>query len=386
MTPAALVFDLLLLAIVACFVPLGVWRGGAREACVTAGIGLGLAMAETFAMGWGSAASGAVGLDDGTGAAVVAVTLLWSWAALVGYAGAAVIVRRGFQPVAARLAGGVLAGLNGASLVGWSLTYVWRYPLDGDEARLDGLGPVTTVLMRHSDWLLAGSAMTLGLTIVAGLFWYGAARPVGWGDSPERDAAGDQRGVAGRSALPPRLPHSADRGKVEPRPEERPDWSAFRPVLARESPEERGDAGGAPDPHRPSGVEPRRPPGDEWSEPGPPRTGLVDAGPPSRPWQAPDRPAVPSRPGTSPYRSGPVPDGPARPPDRPTPNLTRPSSRPGEEVISEWLRRGSVTGEPGPQDDPNPPGAGDPGTDGDDAGDKPSATFPWLIERGDDRS
>ena len=44
MTAAALVFDVLVLAIIACFVPLGMWRGGAREACVTAGVGLGLSL------------------------------------------------------------------------------------------------------------------------------------------------------------------------------------------------------------------------------------------------------------------------------------------------------------------------------------------------------
>ncbi|MEJ7761598.1 MAG: hypothetical protein WKF80_02265 [Thermomicrobiales bacterium] len=381
MTAAALVFDVLVLAIIACFVPLGMWRGGAREACVTAGVGLGVGVALEVAAGWGRSLAGVVSLDAGNAAVVVAVAVLWSCAVMVGYGGAAVVEGGRRRALPSRMVGGVLAGINGASLAGWSLTFVWRFGLDADPTRLGGLGPVTAGLMRHSDWLLVFSVVSLGAAITGGLVWRGAARPAAWDEFVGGDPAGDGRGVAGRSALPPRLPRSADRGKVEPRPDEGPDWSAFRPLIpspparaARRS----GDSGPADTGSLP-GAERRPSPDDDapWGS-GQTRQGDGDPGPRSQPWATTDPPSPPpARPAASPRGSD-------RPPERPVTTPGRPLSRPGQEVVSEWLRRGTADEPRAPGSPPAGPDDTRPAREGKTPGDTPSATFPWLIERRDD--
>jgi len=196
-----LLLDLLLGFIVLLFVPFGIRRGVAKEAMVSAGVLLGALVAGTWAEEGGAWLADALGFDVATASFALALAALLAGTFLVGYgAGAAVGNLRPGVP--SRLAGGLLAAINGVFFLSFLLQAIERWLQPGD-ALDDGL--VTGVLMRRFDeLLLAGAAIVLLLIVVGWIV--NAVR----GPSPAAEVA-----MAPRSR-PVRVAPGADAGKFEP--------------------------------------------------------------------------------------------------------------------------------------------------------------------------
>jgi uncharacterized membrane protein required for colicin V production len=159
-----LLLDLLLGFIVLLFVPFGIRRGVAKEAMVSAGILLGALLGGAWAEEAGGWLADALGLEPLTGSFAVALAALLAGTFLIGYgAGGAVGNLRPGVP--SRLAGGLLAAVNGVLFLSYLLLTIERWLQPGD-ALDDGI--VTGTLMRRFDEVLLAGAGIVLLLIVAG--------------------------------------------------------------------------------------------------------------------------------------------------------------------------------------------------------------------------
>lgn len=196
-----LLLDLLLSFIVVLFVPFGIRRGVAREAIVTAGIFLGAFVAARWAERGGAWLAEAGGPDRSTAAFAVALTALLVGTFFVGY-GSGVAVGNLRPGVPSRLAGGLLAALNGVLFLGFLLQAIDQWLQPGD-ALAEGI--VTGALLRRFDDLLLLGAGIVLLLIMAG--WIvNAVRP---------PRVATEATIPARSR-PVRLAPGADAGKYEP--------------------------------------------------------------------------------------------------------------------------------------------------------------------------
>jgi uncharacterized membrane protein required for colicin V production len=152
-----LLLDILLLILIALFIPIGFWRGTHRELFVTLGILFGAALGRFWAEPWGSDLAEFIRLRESGGVFMIAVLFLIGITFLLGYgAGTALTVPRpGWK---SRMFGAIIAGLNGALLLGFALQDIRIYLL-GDQAPgfLDR-AVVAQFLMLGMGWLLLGAA------------------------------------------------------------------------------------------------------------------------------------------------------------------------------------------------------------------------------------
>ncbi|HEU0115286.1 MAG TPA: zinc ribbon domain-containing protein [Thermomicrobiales bacterium] len=196
-----LLLDLLFGVIVLLFVPFGARRGAGREAIVAAGLLLAAAVAAAWVEAWGAWLAQQVALDPNLARFVVTVgILLVGWIGIGWIGGAAMAGRPG---IASRLAGGLLAALNGAFLLAQILAAIER---DLQVGAISG-SVVGGELLRDRDRLLLGAAL-LGLVIavVARLTRSMRSEP----------AANDFGFGVGSRQRPVRLAAGADAGKYEP--------------------------------------------------------------------------------------------------------------------------------------------------------------------------
>jgi len=234
-----LVLDILLLVLLALFVPIGFWRGAAREVLVTLGILLGFALGEFWAQPWGLDLADRTGLGEGAASFLAAVLLLVACTFLIGYGSSAVILTP--QPgLIGRLLGALVAFANGTLLLGFALRAIRLYLLGGLPSGLFEQALVARILSESMPWvLLAGAVLGLPVIAVAAVF---GARAVEEEVEVSRGEAEFALQHTPTRPLPPRVPSSyrasAVAYKTEPvRPAEEP----TRPL--RSSPE-RSDTGG----------------------------------------------------------------------------------------------------------------------------------------------
>lgn len=115
-----LLLDLLLGFIILLFVPFGVRRGVGREALVSAGLLLAAVIIGEWGERFGGWLAARTGLGSGVATFAVELGILLAGTFLVGYgAGGAIAASR---PSAwSRIAGGILAAVNGAIFLGYLL-------------------------------------------------------------------------------------------------------------------------------------------------------------------------------------------------------------------------------------------------------------------------
>ncbi len=212
---SSLLLDGLLLLIVLLFIPIGLWRGGVREAVVAGSILLGGALAAAWARPWGDDLANQLDLRPQAARFVVAVVALLGVTLCIGYVGGAAL-RPGPPGPLGRVVGGVLAGVNGLLLLGYGLGFLDQYMLERTSVPLLTDGFVTRFLLHQFGWLLlALVALILSVILTAVLFPLARDDRV---DEPVDVAAGDEAMVGGSMtrSRPVRVPHSADAGKFEP--------------------------------------------------------------------------------------------------------------------------------------------------------------------------
>lgn len=207
-----LLLDLLLGVIVLLFVPLGLWRGVAKEAMVSAGILLGAAIATAWAERWGDDLAAEVDLGRQTARFVVATAALVGSTILLGYGGG-VALGRVRQGIMARLAGGLLGALNGALLLAYLLTFVQDYLREGEGPGVLDDGIVAGALLEDFDWLLVGAAGALLLAVLLGLL----VTTIRHRREPVAPVAAEaDAGHLAPRQRPIRLARAGDTGKYEP--------------------------------------------------------------------------------------------------------------------------------------------------------------------------
>lgn len=164
-----LVLDILLLILLALFVPIGFWRGIAREVLVTLGILLGFALSEFWAQPWGEQLAAMTGLGRSATIFLVAVLLLVACTFLLGYgAGAALLLPR--PALAGRLLGALVAFANGALLLGFALRAIRLHLLGGAPSGLFEEALVARLLSESMPWiLLVGAIVALPTILLAAL-------------------------------------------------------------------------------------------------------------------------------------------------------------------------------------------------------------------------
>lgn len=174
-----LLLDVLLLILIALFIPIGFWRGTHRELYVTLGIFFGAALAESWAQPWGSDLASLTRLRESGGVFMVAVLFLIASTFLLGYgAGAALTVPRpGWM---SRVFGAIIAGFNGALLLSFALRYIRVYLLADQSPGFLDRAAVAQFLTVNAGWLLLGAAaVCLPIVVVLALLGRGQtiARP-----------------------------------------------------------------------------------------------------------------------------------------------------------------------------------------------------------------
>ncbi|MDI3341925.1 MAG: CvpA family protein [Sphaerobacter sp.] len=169
-----LLLDILLLILIALFVPIGFWRGVQRELLVTLGILFGAALAAEWAEPWGADLAGFAGLREAGGAFMIAVLFLIGSTFLLGYgAGAALpLPRPGWV---ARVFGALVAGVNGALLLSYALQDIRFYLLSDQNPAFLERAAVAQFLATGIGWLLLGSAVVaLPLVVLLALLGRGS--------------------------------------------------------------------------------------------------------------------------------------------------------------------------------------------------------------------
>jgi len=219
-----LALDVLLLVLLALFVPVGFWRGAARELVVTLGILLGFALGEFWAQPWGLDLAERTGLGEGAASFLAAVLALVACTFLIGYGASSVILTP--QPgMLGRLLGAVIALANGMLVLGFALRAIRLYLLGGAPSGLFEQAIVARLLSESMPWvLLAGALLGLPLIVLAAVL---GARAVEEEVEPVRREQDFALQHTPTRPLPPRLPfvrHQPEVAyKTEPaRPAEEP--------------------------------------------------------------------------------------------------------------------------------------------------------------------
>jgi hypothetical protein len=209
-----LVLDILLGLIVVLFAAIGCWRGAAKEVVVTAGIFAGYALASSWAQPWGSDLADLIDLRRDVAQLVVAATALLSATILLGYGGSALAGSPDVR-VSGRVAGGVLAAINGGLLLHYCLSFVERFLTDEGAQRALDRSHVSRLLLRQFGWLLIGVAGVAATAIVVTLILRRRRAFVPLvPDSDALETVVYQE--TGSRQRPARLPRGADDGKYEP--------------------------------------------------------------------------------------------------------------------------------------------------------------------------
>lgn len=163
----SVVLDALLLLILILLVPLGFYRGGLREVCSSAGLLLGLLIANEWAARWGDWIANRANVRLGICEFVVAVATLTLATMLVGYgAGAAFSYHPG---PGGRLYGGLVSLLNGAVFLGSLMNFEARFLSNGTYPALVQDGFVSRGLSIGIDWVLLAAGVVVLLATSFGM-------------------------------------------------------------------------------------------------------------------------------------------------------------------------------------------------------------------------
>lgn len=203
-----ILLDILLLILVALFVPIGFWRGAQREAFVTLGILFGAALSDWWARPWGNDLAAVTSLRDTAGAFMVAMLFLICGTFLLGYSAGSAIPLMPLG-IVSRTLGGLIAAANGALLLSLALRNIRIYLLtDQDSGFLDN-SLVADFLSTGSGWILM-AGVVIFLPVVLGLVLFGRTIEIAdYGDA-------DEDYEAGYTPTPRRYPPRVSAPPVEP--------------------------------------------------------------------------------------------------------------------------------------------------------------------------
>lgn len=164
----AIVLDILLVIVFLMMVPIGFYRGGLRELCVSAGLLLGIMMSQAWAEKWSSLYERLFGMSEGSATFLMGVTIAFLITALIGYGGSAVLT---YQPgPGGRLYGAYLALFNAMIVAGYLINLFVTYirPNADDESVTAGF--VARALSDGFGSVLLVATIGIAVATVLGMF------------------------------------------------------------------------------------------------------------------------------------------------------------------------------------------------------------------------
>lgn len=164
----AVVLDFLLVIVFLMMVPIGFYRGGLRELCVSAGLLLGIMMSDAWAGRWSGLYERLFGMSEGSATFLMGVTIAFLITALIGYGGSAVLT---YQPgPGGRLYGAYLALFNAMIVAGYLINLFVTYirPSADDEAVTTGI--VARTLSEGFGSVLLVATIGIAIATVLGMF------------------------------------------------------------------------------------------------------------------------------------------------------------------------------------------------------------------------
>ena len=163
----SLALDALLLVIIVAIVPLGMYRGGIREVCTSAGLLLGILITQQWSHRWGDWMAGVAGIDEGVSRFIVAVATIVTITGIVGYGAAAAF---GHRPgPGGRMFGGMLALANAIVFLGALIQFVADDLYDGIYPDIIGDSYLARVLSSGFDWVLLATTAAILVGILFGM-------------------------------------------------------------------------------------------------------------------------------------------------------------------------------------------------------------------------
>lgn len=163
----SLAFDALLLLILAMLIPIGMYRGGIREVCTTAGLLLGIQISQLWSNRWGEWLGDLTSMNEGVARFIMAIATIVLVTGVIGYgAGAAFSVN---PSPGSRVYGGLIALANGLVFLGAMIQFVIVYLYDGEKPDIIADGYVARALSGGFDRLLLVISVVALLAIVFGM-------------------------------------------------------------------------------------------------------------------------------------------------------------------------------------------------------------------------
>lgn len=163
----SLALDALLLVIIISVVPLGMYRGGIREVCTSAGLLLGILITQQWAARWGDWVADVTGIDEGVSRFLVAVATIVLITATVGYGAAAAF---GHRPgPGGRMFGGLLGLANAVVFLGALIQFVADDLYEGVYPDIIQNSYVARALSLGFDWVLLATTGALLVGILFGM-------------------------------------------------------------------------------------------------------------------------------------------------------------------------------------------------------------------------
>jgi uncharacterized membrane protein required for colicin V production len=163
----SLVLDALLIAILLLLIPIGMYRGGVREVCTSAGLLLGILVSSQWTERWGQALEDVTGIDPEISRFVVAVATIVVITGVIGYGAAASFPHR--PGPGGRIFGGLIALANGIVFVGAMIQLVSTQLNDGEYPDIVREAYVARALSAGFDWVLLVVTFVALLGILFGM-------------------------------------------------------------------------------------------------------------------------------------------------------------------------------------------------------------------------
>lgn len=164
----ALVLDLLLFIILLMMVPIGFFRGGLRELCVSGGLMLGILLAGEWAGRWSALPKKMFEISNGAAEFLMGIVIAFGVTALFGYGGSAAF---SYQPgPGGRLYGAYLALINGMVAAGFLINLYLRTVAPGLDDEPITSGILASALSRGFGWVLLVATIGVGFATVFGMF------------------------------------------------------------------------------------------------------------------------------------------------------------------------------------------------------------------------
>jgi hypothetical protein len=163
----SLALDALLLVIIIAVVPIGMYRGGVREVCTSAGLLLGILLAQQWSDRWGDWIADVTGIDLGVSRFIAGVLLIVAVTGLIGYGAAASF---GHRPgPGGRMFGGLIALANAIIFLGALVQYVADDLYEGIYPDIIRQGYLSRAISVGFDWVLLGVTGFVVLGILFGM-------------------------------------------------------------------------------------------------------------------------------------------------------------------------------------------------------------------------